>query len=43
MAIDTGSENSGAVLKALAASTSSVARVKSHGLRYRPEFGMIYV
>ena len=36
-AIDTCVENlSGAILKALAASTPSVDRVPTHGLRYRP-------
>ena len=41
MAIDTCVENfSGAILKALAASTPSVDRVPTHDLRYRPAFRM---
>jgi hypothetical protein len=43
MAIDACCENfSGAVLKALAASTTKFYRVPNHGHRYRLEFRMRY-
>ena len=43
ISIDACVENlSGAILKALAFSTPGVARVTTHGLRYRPEFRMKY-
>jgi hypothetical protein len=42
MTIDTGVENSGAVLKAMATSTPSVGRVTTHGLRYRLTFRKRY-